>query len=147
MADVADMAKSEQQRAREETLAILANAYQRRDLSAFEETCRPDMTLTLAGKSQLAGTYHGYKAFAEYLSTLRTVLASAQQTIEFEHPSSDAMLFHQTMVVMGPRHQSEMRLDVTVTYAEDGRIQSFDVRPDDQGLFDYIVDTGLASTG
>lgn len=142
-----DMDKSDRQLAREEMLAVLANAYQRRDLSAFEETCRPNMTLTLAGKSQLAGTYHGYKAFAEYLATLRTVLASAGQTIEFEHPSPDEMVFHQTMLVMGPRHESEMRLDVRVTYADNGRIESFDVRADDQGLFDYIVDTGLASTG
>ena len=132
---------------REAGLAKLAGAYQRRELDIFAEVCRPDMRLTLAGDSMLAGTYHGYEAFADYLETIRTVLSSAGERIVFEHPSLNVMVFHQTMVVSGPKHRSEMRLDVTVTYAPDGRISSFDVYPDDQGLFDHIVDTGLAAAG
>lgn len=131
---------------REAGLARLANAYQRRDLTVFEEECQRDMQLTLAGESQLAGTYHGYEAFADYLATLRTVLASAGQRISFEHPSPDVMVFHQVMVVSGPKHLTEMQLDVIVTYGDDGKIASFDVRPDDEGLFDHIVDSGLAAS-
>jgi hypothetical protein len=132
---------------REESLARLAVAYERRELGVFEEVCRPDMRLTLGGNSLLAGTYHGYEAFADYLETLRTVLSSAGGRIEFEHPSLNVMRFHQTIVLAGPNHTSEMRLDVTVTYHPDGRIQSFDAYPDDQGLFDHIVDAGLAAAG
>ncbi|HEX6401123.1 MAG TPA: hypothetical protein VF108_11750 [Actinomycetota bacterium] len=137
---------SDVQLGREAGLARLASAYQRHDLSVFEEVCRHDMRLTLEGGSQLAGTYYGYPAFADYLGTLRTVLASAEQRIVFEHPSPDVMVFHQVMVVSGPKHISEMQLDVVVTYAPDGKIASFDVRPDDQGLFDHIVDSGLAAS-
>jgi ketosteroid isomerase-like protein len=132
---------------REAMLARLANAYQQRDLDVFEEVCRPDMRLTLAGDSLLAGTYHGYEAFADYLETMRLVLISAGQRITFEHPSIDVMVCHQSVVVSGPRHVSEMRLDVTITYHPDGRIQSFDAHTDDQGLFDHIIDSGLAATG
>jgi ketosteroid isomerase-like protein len=132
---------------RERALARLAGAYQRRDLDVFKEECRPDMRLTLEGNSLLAGTYHGYEAFADYLETLRTALSSAGGRIVFEHPSPNVMVFHQVMLVSGPQHGSEMPLDVIVTYAPDGRIASFDVRPDDQGLFDHIVDTALVAAG
>ncbi|HET9672598.1 MAG TPA: hypothetical protein VFQ40_07090 [Actinomycetota bacterium] len=125
---------------REGLIARLASAYQRRDLGAFEDEVRPDMTLTLTGSSRLAGTYRGYEAFASYLEVLRRVVASAAERIRFEHDEHE-MVFHQLMVVSGPSHQTEIELRVVVRFADDGRVASFFVEPQDQGLFDHVVDS------
>ena len=127
---------------REAVLLELASAYQRRELGVFEAAVRPDMTLTLGGSSHLAGTYVGYDAFGRYLEVLRRVLRSAGKPITFVH-EKDEMTFSQAMVVYGPNHDVEMTLVVTVLYDEDGKIRSFLVQPEDQGLFDYVVDTSL----
>ena len=131
---------------REGLLARLAGAYQRRELEVFEEACRPDMVLTLAGSSRLAGTYHGYGAFADYLTALRDVLRSTGRQIVFHH-DGDQMVFRQLMVVSGPNHAIEMELLITVRFHADGRVESFLVEPDDQGLFDYVVDSSANLTG
>lgn len=52
--------------AREATVARLASAYQRREFEVFEKVVRPDMSLTLRGRSRLAGGYQGYEAFGRY---------------------------------------------------------------------------------
>jgi hypothetical protein len=100
------------------------------------------MTLTLGGSSRLAGTYVGYDAFGRYLEVLRRVLRSAGQPITFVHEKNE-MTFRQIMVVYGPKHDAEMALVVTVLYDDEGKITSFLVLPEDQGLFDYVVDTSL----
>lgn len=125
---------------REGLFARLATAYQRRDLDVFEEACRPDMVVTLAGSSRLSGTYHGYGAFSEYLDAVRDVLRAADDTIRFEH-DGDQMIFTQAVVISGPNHQVEMPLRVTVVFHPDGRVQSFLAEMGDQGLFDYVVST------
>jgi hypothetical protein len=51
------------------------------------------------------------------------------------------MTFRQVMVVMGPDHDAEMTLVVTMRYDDDNRIQSFLVQPQDQGLFDHVVNS------
>jgi ketosteroid isomerase-like protein len=125
---------------REGLLARLASAYQRRELEVFEEACRPDMVVTLAGSSRLAGTYHGYGAFSEYLDAVRDVLRAADEQIRFEH-DGDRMIFTHAVVISGPNHQVEMDLRVTVVFHADGRVQSFLAELEDQGLFDYVVNT------
>lgn len=133
---------AEIQLGRETLLLELAVAFQRRDLTIFEKSVRPDMTLTLAGSSHLAGTYMGYGAFGRYLQELRRVLRSASKTIKFVH-EKDEMTFSQVMVLSGPKHDVEMTLVVTVLYDEEGKIASFLVMPEDQGLFDYVVDSSV----
>ena len=125
---------------REGLLARLASAYQRRELEVFEDACRPDMVVTLAGSSRLAGTYHGYGAFSEYLDAVRDVLRAADEQIRFEH-DGDRMIFTHAVVISGPNHQVEMDLRVTVVFHADGRVQSFLAELEDQGLFDYVVNT------
>jgi len=125
---------------REGLLARLAVAYQRRDFDVFQAACRPDMVVTLAGSSRLAGTYHGYGAFSEYLDAVRDVLRSADEKVVFEH-DEDQMVFTQNIIVSGPFHQVEMPMRVTGVFHADGRIQSFLAEMGDQGLFDYVVDT------
>jgi ketosteroid isomerase-like protein len=125
---------------REGLLARLASAYQRRELEVFEEACRPDMVVTLAGTSRLAGTYHGYGAFSEYLDAVRDVLRAADEQIRFEH-DGDRMIFTHAVVISGPNHQVEMDLRVTVVFHADGRVRSFLAELEDQGLFDYVVNT------
>jgi hypothetical protein len=73
---------------------------------------------------------------------LRRVLRSAGQPITFVHERNE-MTFRQVMVVYGPKHDAEMTLAVTVLYDDDGKITSFLVLPEDQGLFDYVVNTSL----
>ena len=65
--------------------------------------------MTLAGSSRLAGTYHGYGAFTEYLDAVRDVLRAADEKIRFEH-DGDRMIFTQAVVISGPHHQVEMDL-------------------------------------
>ena len=125
---------------REGLLAKLATAYQRRELDVFEEACRPDMVVTLAGSSRLSGTYHGYGAFSEYLDAVRDVLRAADDQIRFEH-DGDQMIITQAVVISGPNHQVEMPMRVTVVFHADGRVQSFLAEMGDQGLFDYVVNT------
>lgn len=129
---------------REAALLELAGAYQRRELDVFEAVVRRDMRLTLAGQSRLAGTYVGYEAFGRYLEVLRRVLRSAGRPITFLHEPNE-MTFRQVMAVYGPKHDVEMTLVVTVTYDGEGKIASFLVHPEDQGLFDHVVDTSLPS--
>lgn len=135
-----ELAKTQIQLDREATLVDLASAYQRRDLAVFEAAVSPDMALTLAGTSRLAGTYHGYDSFGRYLEVLREVLRSAGKPITFTHDENE-MTFRQVMVVMGPDHDAEMTLVVTMRYDDDNRIQSFLVQPQDLGLFDHVVNT------
>jgi hypothetical protein len=127
---------------REGLFARLATAYQRRDLDVFEEACRPDMVVTLAGSSRLAGTYHGYGAFSDYLDAVRDVLRAADDRARFEH-DGDRMILTQLVVISGPLHQVEMPLRVTVDFHADGRVQSFLAELEDQGLFDYVVDSSV----
>jgi hypothetical protein len=131
---------------REGLFARLATAYQRRELEVFEQACRPDMVVTLAGSSRLAGTYHGYGAFSEYLDAVREVLRAADDRIRFEH-DGDRMIFTQTVVISGPHHEVEMALRVTCEFHADGRIQSFLAELEDQGLFDYVVDSSANAVG
>jgi hypothetical protein len=98
------------------------------------------MVVTLAGSSRLAGTYHGYGAFSEYLDAVRDVLRSADERVVFEH-DEDQMVFTQKIIVSGPFHQVEMPMRVTGVFHADGRVQSFLAEMGDQGLFDYVVDT------
>ena len=98
------------------------------------------MVVTLAGSSRLAGTYHGYGAFSEYLDALRDVLRAADEQIRFEH-DGDRMIFTHAVVISGPHHQVEMDLRVTVVFHADGRVQLFLAELEDQGLFDYVVNT------
>src|SRR5687768_4681382 len=100
---------------REGVIDRLAEAFQRRDFDAFQEPLRPDMELTLPGSSWLAGTYEGYEAFARYLMALRQVLRSAEQPISFVHEGNQ-MVFRQMMIVLGPKHDVEMPLRVTVRF-------------------------------
>ena len=135
-----ELRKTQIQLDREATLVDLASAYQRRDLPVFEAAVSPDMALTLAGTSRLAGTYRGYDSFGRYLQVLREVLRSAGKPITFTHGENE-MTFRQVMVVMGPDHDAEMTLVVTMRYDDANRIQSFLVQPQDQGLFDHVINT------
>lgn len=125
---------------REGLLARLADAYQRRDFGLIDESMRPEAVLTLTGSSRLAGTYRGHRAIARFLAEIRHFLRAADPRMTFEH-EPDVMTFRQVIVVTGPKHQSEMALRVTVEFADDGRVRSFLAEAEDQGLFDYVVDS------
>lgn len=125
---------------REAVIGLLAEAFQRRDFDAFQEPLQPDMVLTLPGSSWLAGIYHGYVPFARYLLALRQVLRWSGEPIKFSH-RGDEIIFRQVMVVSGPEHDAEMALIITVGFDEGNKVSSFFVQPEDQGLFDHILNT------
>jgi len=130
------------ERHREAVIGVLADAFQRRDFDAFREPLDPELVLTLPGSSWLAGIYHGYEPFARYLLAIRQVLVWPGDAITFSHHGNE-MIFRQSMIVTGPSHEAEMALIVTVTFDDDERIRSFYVQPEDQGLFDYVLNSVL----
>jgi len=139
---VAEQRKAE----REAVIGRLRTAYQRRELDVFEEVCRPDMVVTLAGASRLSGTHYGYNAFSDYVTSIREVMRSTEQPITFEHDRNE-MRFWDTFILSGAKHQMEMRLRITVRFHYfDGRIESFLVEPEEQGLFDHVVDSKAEGT-
>ena len=125
---------------REATLVDLANAYQRRDLAVLEAAVSPDMALTLAGGSRLAGTYRGIPLLLPLPPGASGGPEIGRQA-HHVHPWRQRDDFRQIMIVMGPEHEAEMTLVVTMRYDDDSRIQSFLVQPQDQGLFDHVVNT------
>jgi ketosteroid isomerase-like protein len=139
-----DPVRVRSRRDREASLLGLAAAYQHRALEAFEAVVRRDVALVLAGNSRLAGTFRGYKAFRRHLELLREVMSPARKPSTFEHINSVTVL-RQIMIVSGPRHDVEMTIAIIVRYDDDGLIESLDIEPEDQGLFDYVVSTSATS--
>lgn len=129
---------------REASLLGLAAAYQHRALTSFQAAVRSDVASTLAGTSRLAGTYHGREACGRQLEVLREVLSPVRKPVTFKHDDNVTVL-RQIMVVSGPRHDVEMTLVTTVRYDDEGLIESLLVEPEDQGLFDYVIDTSSIS--
>lgn len=110
----------------------------------FLAIVRSDVALTLAGVSRLAGTYRGRDACRAQLEVLREVLLPARKPVTFKH-DENVTIFRQIMVVSGPRHDVEMTLATTVGYDDEGLIESLLIEPEDQELFDYVVDTSATS--
>jgi hypothetical protein len=125
---------------REEMLANLALAFEQRAFNAFETFVRPDMTMTMAGRSRLSGTNYGYVAFERYLHLLRDVAHSVDAPISFEHAGNE-MTSHHRCEVHGPQHRVEMAFSVLTRFDEHGRVEAIEVEAEDQGLFDYVVDS------
>lgn len=81
--------------------------------------------------------------FARYLLTLRQALRWPGEPITFSHHGDD-MIFRQVMMVSSPNHDAEMALIVTVGFDDDGKVRSFFVQPEDQGLFDHVLKSVVA---
>ena len=73
---------------------------------------------------------------------LRQVLASEDRRTTFLH-EGDQMIVRHDIMVHGPEHVVEMTLRVRVRYDREGKAESIDLEPEDLGLFDHVLNTGL----
>jgi hypothetical protein len=128
-------------------VARIKDAYERRQFDTLEELCRPDVELTMAGSSRLAGTYHGRRPFSEYVRAARQVVRPLEEVFTVEHHADDELSVSQAIEVAGPRHHAEMPIRVTIRFHPDGLIQSIHVEPGDLGLFDHVVDSAGRAPG
>jgi hypothetical protein len=120
----------------------MASAFARRAFDEVVDGVVPDVELTLVGTSWLAGTYVGYEGFSHYVLAARLVLEPAGRPLTHRHHDDEMAIMHEFEVggrVGGP----EIPLHVSVRFADDGRISSLVIQPQDQVLFDEAVDSYL----
>lgn len=132
---------------RECLFAELLAAFGRRDHAVIRASMRPDVTLTLPGSSPLAGTHRGIAEVGHFVVALRMVLQTGRNNgeISFLHEGDQMVVRHQVSV-LGPRHTAEMVLLQRFTFdGKSSKLASITVEPEDEGLFDYVVQSALGS--
>jgi ketosteroid isomerase-like protein len=122
-------------------VAQLKDAYDHREFDALLQLCRPDVELTLAGASRLAGTYHGRRPFSDLAKSIRQVLRPLEEVFTIERQDDAEIEVSQGVEVAGPEHSAQMPVRVTVRFHPDGLVQSILVEAGDQGLFDHVIDS------
>ena len=130
---------------REALFAELLAAFARRDHGVIRASMRSDVTLVLPGSSPLAGTHRGIAEVGHFVVALRMVLQTgrANGTITFVHEGDEMVVRHQVSV-LGPQHTAEMVLRQHFTFdGPGGKLASITVEPEDEGLFDYVVQSAL----
>jgi ketosteroid isomerase-like protein len=127
---------------REASFSRLVSAFTRKGYGAFQEAMRPDVELEVPGSSPLAGTRRGWEEVGRYLATLGQVLRSGEKPITFVHEGNRMIVTH-VVSVLGPSHAVEMSLVIAVAFDEQGRVAEILVRPDDQMLFDRVLNAAL----
>jgi ketosteroid isomerase-like protein len=132
---------------REGLFAELLAAFGRRDHAVIRAAMRPDVVLVLPGSSPLAGTHRGIAEVGRFVVALRMVLQTGRNDgqISFLHDGDDMIVRHQVSV-LGPRHTAEMVLRQRFTFdGPGGKLASITVEPEDEGLFDYVVESALGT--
>jgi ketosteroid isomerase-like protein len=132
---------------RECLFAELLAAFGRRDNDVIRAAMRPDVDLVLPGSSPLAGTHRGIAEVSRFVVALRMVLQTGRNDsqISFLHQGDQMVVRHQVSV-LGPRHTAEMVLRQRFTFdGPGGKIVSITVEPEDEGLFDYVVQSALGN--
>ena len=70
---------------------------------------------------------------------------SNNSEISFLHEGDQMVVRHQVSV-LGPRHTAEMVLRQRFTFeGKGGKLASITVEPEDEGLFDYVVQSALGN--
>lgn len=136
--------RSEIRSTREAQFVRSVDAFVDRDFAVIEESMRSDVILQLPGTSWLAGTYRGAEDVSRRIVALRQVFVSDRKLITFQH-ARDQMTVRHSITVSGPMHDVEMILYLRVEYGRDGKVATIDVVPVDLGLFDYVVNSRLAT--
>ena len=132
---------------REGLFAELLAAFGRRDHAVIRAAMRPDVVLVLPGSSPLAGTHRGIAEVGRFVVALRMVLQTGRNDgqISFLHDGDDMIVRHQVSV-LGPRHTVEMVLRQRFTFdGPGGKLATITVEPEDEGLFDYVVESALGT--
>lgn len=119
----------------------LASAFARRDFEAVAAGVMPTVRLTLTGSSWLAGVYLGYEGFSQYVEAARLVLEPAEKQIRYLHDGLEMVVMHEFFVGSDP---AEIPLTIHVLFADDGRISSLSIEPQDPARFDRAVERFLA---
>jgi hypothetical protein len=136
------MVSREVQIERQGAFTRMASAFARRDFEAIARGVAPEVVLTLAGSSWLAGTYRGFEGFSQYLLAARMILEPAGKPLTYLHHGNEMTIMHEFLVGGGAR-APEIPLHVTVQFAEDGKLLSLQIEPKDQALFDRAADAYL----
>jgi len=132
---------------RECLFAELLAAFGRRDHATIRAAMRPDVVLVLPGSSPIAGAHKGIAEVGHFVAALRMVLETGRNNgeISFLHEGDDMIVRHQVSV-LGPRHTAEMVLRQRFTFdGAGGKLASITVEPEDEGLFDYVVQSALGN--
>jgi hypothetical protein len=127
---------------RQALFSRIASTFARRDFDAVARGVQPEVVLILEGSSWLAGTYRGYEEFSQYVLGARMVLEPAGTPITYVHHGDEMVVMHEFRVggIVGG---SEVPLHISVRFADDGRLASLTIQPEDQKLFDKAVDSFL----
>jgi hypothetical protein len=132
----------ENQLEREALFATLVDAFITRDFAVFDEAVREDVLASLPGTSRLAGTHNGREAFGRFVVAMRKILWSNDMAPTYTH-EDDLMTVRHGLLVMGPRHQVEMIIEIQLRFDADGKVASCRVQPEDLGLFDHVARSTL----
>jgi hypothetical protein len=127
---------------REALFAQLVDAFIARDFAVFDNAVREDVLASLPGTSRLAGTHNGRGAFGRFVVAMRKILWSNDAAPTYTH-EDDLMTVRHGLLVMGPRHQVEMILEIQLRFDADGKVASCRVQPEDLGLFDHVARSTL----
>jgi hypothetical protein len=104
------------------------------------------VTVTPTGSSRLAGTYRGRHAIGRFIDALHEVLRSSDKpTVSVFDDEGDSAMFRRIVLLVSPTHVVEMMIDVLFVYDDTGYISHVQIQPDDQGLFDYVIDAATAA--
>ena len=135
-----DQRSEDRQREREALFTQLVEAFARGDHAALEPGVRPDVELTLGGTSWLAGTCRGYEEFQQYVAGAALVLSRAEGQLSYHHSEGQMVVIRDFLI---DRSAVRMALHEVITFDDDGRVRSLEVRPWDQAKFDEAVDASL----
>jgi ketosteroid isomerase-like protein len=128
---------------REVIFAELLAAFGRHDHDVIRAAMSSDVILVMPGSSPLAGTHRGIEEVGRFVASLRAVLDSGQHEVSFEHEGDEMVVRHQ-VEVHGPQHIAGMILYQRFVFdSPSGKIVSITVEPEDGGLFDYVIHSGL----
>ena len=140
---MADLPGDDVRAEREGLFSRLVTAYMARDFDALRETMRPDIVFDLPGRSRVAGIHRGVEDVGRSLVYLRQMLRPAsEEPISFEH-GADRVTVRYHALVEGPMHRAEMVVQILMIFDADGKVSSVEATPDDQGLFDHVLETVL----
>jgi hypothetical protein len=127
---------------REALFGQLVDAFAARDFAVFDEAVREDVLAALPGTSRLAGTHNGREAFGRFVVAMRKILWSNDMGPTYTH-AGDLMTVRHGLLVMGPRHQVEMIIEIKLRFDAEGKVASCRVQPEDLGLFDHVARSTL----
>ena len=127
---------------RERLFARMIDAFLNQDYEAIDRAMRDDIVLTMPGSSPVSGTHRGRDEVVRFIVAARRAFDPGGRPITYRH-SEDEMVASNDLSVRGPLHDVEMRIEVRVTFDEEGKAARVAIDPSDVGLLDHVLATAL----